>query len=345
MRNSFVILPVVIILAGAAILAVDRAATQKDGQSEDACQIHGAQEDRADPDKVIAACSAILEANKGSDQDLASALYTRGRIYRQRSGRDAFAAIIDFDAAIKLRPDDAAAYANRGDAHFAMHQFDQALRDFNHVVRLAPRDPNGFLYRAGLYHFNRDYERAIADYSEAIRLDPNKITAFLGRALAYASANHYEGAIEDYSHAIRLEAQDTAALVGRCRMWAIIGRLEEALADCNNALGSSLSLDALGGRGLVHLKMGNAGLAIADFDQVLESFPDSAEALYGRGLVKRMNGDINGADADMAAAKEINPGISAEYTKYGVPTRSPSEDEWRHGLETSRSALIRTGVR
>jgi tetratricopeptide (TPR) repeat protein len=319
MRKSFVILPAVVILAGAVILAADRAATQKDVQSENACQIYDAQGYRADPDEMIAACSAILEANKGSGQIFASALYTRGRAYRQRSGRDALQAIIDFDAAIKLRPDDAAAYARRGDAYFATHQFDQALRDFNHVVRLTPKDPNGFLYRANLYHYKRDYERAIADYSEAIRLDPNKTTAFLGRAFVYESASQYERAIEDYSQAIRLEPKDTSALVGRCRMWAIVGRLEEALTDCNDALGFSLSPAALGGRGLAHLKMGKVDLAFADFDGILESFPDSAEALYGRGLVKRMNGDINGADADMAAAKEIDPGIAANYAKYGVP--------------------------
>jgi hypothetical protein len=38
--------------------------------------------------------------------------------------------------------------------------------------------------------------------------------------------------------------------------------------------------------------------------------PDYAEALFRRGIVKRLNGDKAGGDADVAAATKINPNLA-----------------------------------
>jgi Flp pilus assembly protein TadD len=37
--------------------------------------------------------------------------------------------------------------------------------------------------------------------------------------------------------------------------------------------------------------------------------PKDAKALYARGLAKRRNGDATGSDADMAAAKALDPDV------------------------------------
>jgi hypothetical protein len=49
------------------------------------------------------------------------------------------------------------------------------------------------------------------------------------------------------------------------------------------------------------------------FDAALAVNPRLANALYGRGIAKRRNGDPAGANADVAAAKAINPGIAQEF--------------------------------
>jgi hypothetical protein len=41
--------------------------------------------------------------------------------------------------------------------------------------------------------------------------------------------------------------------------------------------------------------------------------PSWANSLYGRSIAKRKNGDPTGADADLAAAKAIRPGIAQEF--------------------------------
>jgi tetratricopeptide (TPR) repeat protein len=95
--------------------------------------------------------------------------------------------------------------------------------------------------------------------------------------------------------------------------------LQAALEDCNKVLQSwpndAATYDS---RGLIHLKMGQAGAAIDDFSSALRADPKLATALYGRGLARLRNGDKAGGDADISAAKIIHAGIDDDFMRYGV---------------------------
>jgi tetratricopeptide (TPR) repeat protein len=95
--------------------------------------------------------------------------------------------------------------------------------------------------------------------------------------------------------------------------------LQAALEDCNKVL-QSWPNDAAthDSRGLIHLKMGQAGAAIDDFSSALRADPKLATALYGRGLARLKNGDKAGGDADVSAAKAIQAGIDDDFARYGV---------------------------
>jgi hypothetical protein len=64
--------------------------------------------------------------------------------------------------------------------------------------------------------------------------------------------------------------------------------------------------------------MGDIDRAIADFDVALVKHPKHAHSLFARGVAKVRNGDQAGGDADIAAAKAIEPRIEEEYARYGV---------------------------
>jgi hypothetical protein len=54
----------------------------------------------------------------------------------------------------------------------------------------------------------------------------------------------------------------------------------------------------------------------------LKTNPTLAGPLYGRGMAKLRKGEVAGANADIAAAKEINPKISDSFAAYSVRTET-----------------------
>ena len=98
----------------------------------------------------------------------------------------------------------------------------------------------------------------------------------------------------------------------------MIGQLDLALADCNEARRLQPHLTGHN-RAAVYLKLGRFDEAIADYDAILKSMPRESIAIYGRGLAKLKKGDAAAGDADITAAKAINPNIAGAFAAwYGI---------------------------
>ena len=80
-------------------------------------------------------------------------------------------AIRYYNEAIKLHPDFAEAYYQRGDVHSLKHDFDSAIIDFTKVIELNPDFAEAYSHRGVFRSLKHDFNNAIADYTEAILLD------------------------------------------------------------------------------------------------------------------------------------------------------------------------------
>jgi tetratricopeptide (TPR) repeat protein len=119
--------------------------------------------------------------------------------------------------------------------------------------------------------------RACTNLIDSGRVDSELLPKFIAqRAGAYANKYQYDRAIKDYNHAIKL----------RPEFWI-----------------------AFDGRGLAHANRLNFELAIKDYDQAIKLKPDAAKAFYHRGLAKFGICDLDGADADIAKARELDPHV------------------------------------
>ena len=96
-------------------------------------------------------------------------------------------AIADFNKAIRLNPQDANSYAQRGLIYRRKNDHDRAISDFSEAIRLKPNDANVLRMRGGSSGKKGEHDRMIADLSEVIRLNPkdeqwwsiNRDTVFL----------------------------------------------------------------------------------------------------------------------------------------------------------------------
>jgi len=98
----------------------------------------------------------------------AIAYVNRGAAFEAQGDLDAAAA--DYQAAIDINRNYADAYFGRGNVRRSRGDLDGAMADFDLTTRLRPRDPSGFANRGAVHHVRGDFALAEADYARALEL-------------------------------------------------------------------------------------------------------------------------------------------------------------------------------
>ena len=215
-------------------------------------------------------------------------------------------AIVDYDQAIRLKPDFYIAYNNRASIKSRLGRYEEAIADCDQAIRLKP-DFHGAYYNRGAAKSRLGrYEEAIADFDQAIRLKPDFDLGYGYRGITKFLLGRYEEAIVDYDQAIKLDPDDAMAYNNRANAKFRLGRYEEAIADCDQAirLNPDFAL-AHNNRADAKLKLGRYEEAIADCDQAIQLAPDFAAAYYKRGSAKLGLGHKQGADQDLQTALKL----------------------------------------
>lgn len=261
----------------------------------------------ADFDKVL-----VLEP------DNVLALIRRGEAFSQlgETGRG----LVDLDRAVALAPRSSQAYFERGVIHSRRNETAAALADYNAALERNPRSVEALTSRAAIYSIDRKLDLAIRDLDAAIAIDKNNPVAFFNRGYARFALDEYPKAIADYTSAIELEPGFGLAFNNRCLTRAIAGQdLLQALADCDVALKlMPANLDVRDTRGFIYLKLGDAALALNEYENALQIDPNRAAALFGRGLARIRTGDVKGGEGDQAAARTLNPEVDQQFAFYGL---------------------------
>ena len=228
------------------------------------------------------------------------------------------AAIQDLDKAIRLNPEDVAAYVNRG--------FAKTVYGHSELI-------NGHAAAAQQY-----YRAAIEDYDKAINSDPaflayterGAVKVSLGISATYqgqlkAAERHYYAAIADFDKATSINRKDTYAYIIRGYAKILLGDYESdngdiadarklyksAIKDSDSAIASDFqTVYGYHIRGIANAALDDYGSAIEDFDKTVSLKPDFARAYYNRALVKVSLGKRSAAKADFKKAKELDSDVT-----------------------------------
>jgi Flp pilus assembly protein TadD len=123
-----------------------------------------------------------------------------------------------------------------GDANRSMGNYDQAIDDYNETIRVEPNYAQIYNNRGRSYYAKGDYDRAIADFNQAITLDPNYADAYNNRGRAYYAKRDYDRAMADYNQAISLDSEFPLAHNGRAYVYLAKGDYDAALTDATRAV-------------------------------------------------------------------------------------------------------------
>ena len=177
---------------------------------------------------------AVANIVEGEDNDLAARAWaSSGYLVGEKNPKDA---IFAFDQAIRLKPDYAEAYNNRGVTKAALGRYDDALADHDETIRLKPDYAEAYNNRGAAKAGLGRYDDALADHDETIRLKPDYAYAYTNRGAAKAGLGRYDDALADHDETIRLKPDHADAYNNRGAAKAALGRYDDALADYDETI-------------------------------------------------------------------------------------------------------------
>jgi tetratricopeptide (TPR) repeat protein len=237
---------------------------------------------------------------------------------------DLASALSDLDQACAMEPGTAGFFASRASVHLARREGDKALADLDIALRLDPAQAEARMTRARLHAGKGERELALADASELDKTLPPQSQIRKTMAQLYSGFGMPAQALAQWNHWIAANPRDVGleqAYNGRCWARVELGiELDKALDDCDDAVDADKNNpDYLDSRAWVYLRLDKLQKALADFDRGLAKRPDGAWSLYGRGLVHLRLGQAALGHADLAEARQAQPDIDAAIKRAGLP--------------------------
>lgn len=202
----------------------------------------------------------------------------------------------------------AAAYTNRGAAHFGKRDFDRAFADYNQAIVTDPKLALAYYNRAVSYADRQDTDRAIADYNQAIAVDPRYAMAYNNRGTLYYAKGDFDRAMTDFSQALAIDSNFAMAYSNRGNAYYARRDLDRAIADFNRAVAIEPKFaGAYNNRANAFNAAGDLDRAIADYSQAIALDPGLAKAYWNRGRLALLTGSLAKALDDLNHVAELAP--------------------------------------
>ncbi|GCC51036.1 hypothetical protein SanaruYs_12560 [Chryseotalea sanaruensis] len=219
-------------------------------------------------------------------------------------------ALIFFDSAIRLSPNDPDLYVNKGIAHEKNGEFNKANSAYAKALEINPTHglayfnlqtlssklnqtpstnlldsaiahnsnlPYPYAERGYLYLKNGEYRQALVDYNRAIELNPKEADYYLNRGIIHEKLKQFKEAYNDYSFVIKLDESLSSAWLNR---------------------------------GNVLLRLNKEKLAIEDYSAAIAFENDYAAAYYNRGIAYYQLKQYAEACSDLRMAKRLGQALS-----------------------------------
>ncbi len=161
----------------------------------------------------IEACTWVIKSDRAGEEDVAEAYTQRGNRYGILKQYDR--AMADFDAALRLKPDQINALAGRGWTYSALGQHQRAIQDMDRVVS---KKPNANTYNMRCWEravWGQQLGAALADCNESLKLKPDYAAALDSRALVHYRRGEYGLAVGDASGALSVDLKLAPSLYVR----------------------------------------------------------------------------------------------------------------------------------
>ena len=212
------------------------------------------------------------------------ALHMLGVLQAQRSN---FPDAIDLIGhALALRPNEAAAHSNLGNALRGSRRPEEAVACYDRALQIDPAHADALRNRAHALWDLQRREEAVAAYEAALRVRPDDADLLYRQGTILLQLDRSAEALACYEKALQIRPDDVGTLNNRGNALRNLGRLAEALASFDRALETAPDdVDLLNNRGTVLQDLDRPEEALAALDRALQIQPEFIEAHYNRGTM------------------------------------------------------------
>ncbi len=268
-----------------------------------ATDIETCRDNQADAAARLTACNAAIADDKVTGKPKAFAHWYIGDSLSKK--RDYNGAIVAFDKALEIDPENVTVLNSRGIAYGNKGDEEHALADYDSCLKLRPNFASAHNNRGIIFMRKGDFEQAYNEFSDAIRLNvpQNRFINLYNRGRVQTLRKQYDSALADFAQARQINADGVQVPVYRCITYTEMGKFDEALADCNEVLAKfPKAVYTLASRGNLYLAKGDLDAALRDYNEAIGINPNAIRAYVGRGQLYERRRDLTAARYDYRSA-------------------------------------------
>ena len=156
-----------------------------------------------------------------------------------------------FKHTLQLTKDNYVAYNSIASALIEQGKIEEDIANYNEAIRLKPNYADAYYNRGIIYTNIGQYHLAIKDYNKAIFLNPNQVEAYNNLGFIYINLGQYGQAFEVFSKAILIKPDFADAYNNRAFVYLKLGNIKSGCNDARKAcaLGVCATLEAAGKKG------------------------------------------------------------------------------------------------
>jgi serine/threonine protein kinase/Flp pilus assembly protein TadD len=205
-----------------------------------------------------------------------------GKMKRHKDG------VFAYDQDIRLNPNYADAYYNKGLALLDLQRHEEAIQAFDQAIRRNPNYADTYHNKGLALNKLKRYEEAIQAFDQAIRLNPSSADTYHNKGLALNEMERYEEAIQAFDQTIRLNPDDANAYYNKGVALNKLRHYEEAIAAYDEAIRLNPNyVSAYDNKGNALYSLKHYEEAIAAYDEAIQLDPNDATAYNNKGLTLR----------------------------------------------------------
>ncbi len=241
-------------------------------------------------------------------------------------------ALADLDKSLELAPDHAATLGVKAAVLVELKRYDEALVVLDRLSELTPDSVHPLMQKARIHALRDNSQAALHELNRVLSAHPDHVAALLLRAVVYDQQNEPQKAMADLDTLLKLQPGFAPAIRMRAMLLAGEKKYGEAIEQLEKLIVKG-SEDVMAQLQLAMLYMADKKpqKAIEVYTAVLEEHPGEIAALRGRGDAQLNLGRHPEAVADYERATKVDPQDAGVLNNLAWVLSTSPNDKVRNG--------------